>query len=458
MKENLWILTEERPKKTVISQIISKICKDNKFACEEKEISFKPIFKDGQFSFTYLVNGIKIGNFNEIFIKIVSGGSSFVDFLIYFSSDQPNPRDEPVYAIEETKTSDQESRNTGVYQRCSKFVYVNLHYPNCKKIMLYNIRTNNEHAPTETSIFGTRMLITLDVEILGKTLNPKIFNKFSSIEELIKYKDNMRAAPSGNVPILLKKFEDKITISGRLYKAGGLGHDPNIGALSVISETLRVLGWKKDIIITLHGLSQNNIGRANKFIRIANEINIKLDGLIIPSTTLPQDYWHYEVNSEKNGTILLHLLMMDVEDVSIIYENHAGCERGYFLDKDNSPIVVHKYIDNDKSKGIIHIPDLIICNHKTKEIYNYEGKTYNNRSNGINEIENFDAIEKEYLKKYYPDYKIIRGVVLYGSDAETIDNKKIIFLLSKEGKIILNVDTPEIITETVKKYITPSNL
>jgi len=452
---DLWILTEERPKKSVISQIVAKVCSDNKFICKEKEISFKPIFNGSQFSFTYLVEGININNFEKIFIKIVSGGSSFVDFLIYFSDNQPTPNDEPIYAIEETKTSDRESRNTGVYQRCSKFVYANLHYPNCKKIMLYNIRVNNEHAPTKTNIFGTRMLITLDVEIMGKTLDPKVFSKFNSIKEFIEYKDNMRSAPAGNVPILLKQFEDKITVSGRLYKAGGLSHDPNIGALSIISETLRVLGWKKNIIITLHGLSQTNIGRTNKFIRIANEINIKLEGLNIPKTTLPDDYWHYEINSEKNGTILLHLLMMDVKDMSIIYENHAGCERGYFFDKDNSPIVIHKYIENDKSRGIIHIPDLIICNHKTKEIYNYEGKTYANRINGINEIENFDAIEKEYLKKYYPDYKIIRGVVLYGSDSEILDNEKIIFLLNKEGKIILNNNTPEIIKETVKKYNSP---
>ena len=318
--------------------------------------------------------------------------------------------------------------------------------------MLYNIRVTDNKNPTETNIFGTRMLITLGVEILGKILNPQIFKKFESIEEFIQFKDNMRSAPKGNVPILIKKYEDKITVSGRLFKAGGLSHDPNIGALSIISQTLRKLGWVKEIIIILHGLSQSNIGRNNKFIQIANEINIKLDGLTIPKTSLHEEYWHYEKNSEKNGTILLHLLMMNIKDISIIYENHAGCERGYFFDKNNTPIVIHKYIENDKSKGIIHIPDLIICNHKTKEIYNYEGKTYSNRVNGINEIDNFDAVEKEYLKKYYPDYEIIRGVVLYGSNAETLDNEKIIFLLNKEGKIIFNNNTPNIIKEAVERF------
>lgn len=451
--KNLWILTEERPKKKVINQIISKVSEDFCLPIKGKEIVFKPLFNKRKFLFTYLVEGINIKSFNQIFIKIVSGKSSFVDFLIYFSDNEPLPNEDPIYVIEETKTSDEESRNTGVYQRCSKFVYVNLYYPNCKKIMLYNIRTNNNHSPTETNIFGSRMLITLGVEIMGKELDPKVFSKFNTISEFIDFKNNMRSAPAGNTPILLKQFKDKITISGRLYKSGRLSHDPNIGALSIISSVLRTLGWKKEIIIIQHGLSQNNIGRKNKFIQIANEVGIKLNNLTIPNTTLPREYWHYEINSEKNGTIFLHLLMMDIKEISIIYENHAGCERGYLFDKNGLPIVVHKYINNKKDKGIVHIPDLVICNHKEKEIYNYEGKTYGNRNNGIREIENFDAIENEYLKKYYPEYKIIRGVVLYGSDSQEIENEKIIFLLNNQGEVILNNNTPVVIRETLKKTL-----
>jgi hypothetical protein len=41
---------------------------------------------------------------------------------------------------EETKIDDQESRNTGVYQRCSKFVFIKNYYSNTKLIMLYNLK------------------------------------------------------------------------------------------------------------------------------------------------------------------------------------------------------------------------------------------------------------------------------------------------------------------------------
>lgn len=447
---NLWILTEERPKKEVIKQIISKICKDTGFKYKIDDIKFTPVFKDCRFAFIYLVEGIVINGFEKILIKTVSGSSSFLDFLIYFSNDTPNPKDEPEYAIEETKTSDIESRNTGVYQRCSKFVYVNFHYPNCKKIMLYNIRVKDSHSPTKTNIFGTRMLITLGVEILGKTLDPEVFKKFESIDELIDFKNNMRGAPTGNVPILINKFKDRITVSGRLYKTGGLKHDPNTGALTIISQTLRKLGWKEDIVITQHGLSQANVGRNNKFIKIATEIGIKLDGIAIPKSTLPTEYWHYEQVSEKIATIFLHLISEQIENVRVIYENHAGCERGYFFTKEGTPITIHKYIKNSKKNGIIKIPDLIIREDNEKEIFNLEGKRYDTRQKGIKEIERFDPIEEEYIQKYYPDYKITRGVVIYGGSSSAV-NDKILFQIDLSGNIYISQNAPQFLKQAINR-------
>ena len=111
---------------------------------------------------------------NEIFIKSISGKSSFVDFLVFHQDEIPSLSDEPIYAIEETKTDDKESRNTGVYQRCSKFVFINFYYPHVKKIMLYNLKVEHKQTkPTNTYIFGTRMLMTFNVEILGKQLDPR---------------------------------------------------------------------------------------------------------------------------------------------------------------------------------------------------------------------------------------------------------------------------------------------
>lgn len=452
-KKNLWILTEERPKKEVLKRILEKLCLDKGFSHNFSKLVIKPIIKENKFTFTYELIGFSSNGIRKVFIKSVSGNSSFVDFLLFLQTEEPTAKDNPMYAIEETKTDDSESRNTGVYQRCSKFVFVDLYYPECKKIMLYNLKVESK-SPTETNIFGTRMLLTLGVEIIGKDLEPKVYKKFDSIEELIRFKDNMRGAPKGNVPIILTKNNNKIEVSGRLWKAGSLSHDPNMGALSLIARTLRELKWKGKIIITKHGLSQSHLNMGNKFLKIANKIGIELQGLTLPKSELHEEYWHYESKSEKLGTIFLHLILEEQEGVKGIYENHAGCERGYFYTKDNKPTLIHKYIKNEKKNGKIpKIPDLIIADDKTKSILNLEGKTYENREQGIKDIKSFDCIEEEYIKPKYPDYKISRGVVLFGSKENKIKDNEVIFLLNKNGEIITSGKTPNLIKKAIKSIL-----
>lgn len=172
--DNLWLLTEERPKPSVILQIIEMYCADfNDRITVKQEIKIKPIIENGVFKYLYVIEGLKVGNAEHIFIKTVSGSSSFLDFLLFKQEKAPtegNPDDNLIMAIEETKTSDDESRNTGVYQRGSKFVYITPYYNNVKLYMLYNeeLEAREDKKPSDTSVFGTNILLTLGVTIVGK--------------------------------------------------------------------------------------------------------------------------------------------------------------------------------------------------------------------------------------------------------------------------------------------------
>lgn len=456
--KNLWILTEERPKKEVLAIIIQKFLQDQNFVGFINPLRILPILENGKFTFTYEVKGVDCNKIGKIFIKTISGNSSFTDFLIFFQNEEPTEKDTPIYAIEETKTDDKESRNTGVYQRCSKFVFLDYYYPNIKKIMLYHLQVEQKETPTETYIFGTKLLLTFGVEILGKKLDENIFTPFKSIQEIIDFKVNMRKAPAGNIPILLTKFLDKIEISGRLYKSGGLSHDPNIGALSIISTVLRKLGWKKDIVITQHGLEQKHIGSRNKFVQIANRIGIKLENLQIPLAEMNKNYWKYDRDGEKLGTIFIHLVVENFTQGYSIFENHAGSEKGYFISKEGNPIPLAKYKDRVKYKAgdkneIIHIPDLILFDFVRNEIINIEGKKYQFRHNGISELANYDFIEEHYIKKYYPKSKIIRTLVLYGSKETQIIEIEIGFLLNENGQLILGIKAPALFKEAIKNLL-----
>lgn len=349
----LWILTEEKPKRSVVMSILEKYSFEFNKSIEfdAKGVIIVPIFENDKYHFTCEVYGAIIESIENVYLKTVSGGSSFLDYLLFEQDAEPDEGDcsGMVMAFEETKTSDDESRNTGVYQRASKFAFITAYSTTVKTYMLYNdgLNARETKKPSDTSIFGTNMLLTLGVEIMGKT-NMGWFHKYESLDDMINAKNLMKRPPAGNIPILLKKYDDRIEVSGRLAKpatAGNIAHDPNIGALSLISKCLRVLGWDKRIVITNHGVTQNYINRTsgkNKFLYICKLYGMELDNIVMPkSSKLPEKYWHYERSSEKITSIILHVLAEN-KGLEEVYQNHAGCERGYFYNKNHSPITLPK--------------------------------------------------------------------------------------------------------------------
>ncbi|MDC9721970.1 MAG: hypothetical protein PSN34_04255 [Urechidicola sp.] len=456
---NLWILTEERPKKEVIETIFQKYAKDKNIAVFIDPIRIIPILNKKDFSFVYEITGFKSPKISKVYLKIISGKSSFVDYLVFETKNQPSQKDVPLYAIEETKTDDKESRNTGVYQRCSKFIYVDFFYPKVKKIMLYNLQVEQKDDPTLTYVFGTKMLKTLEVEVLGKKgINNKKFNAFKTIDELIKLKNSMPETKNG-VTVRLTKKKNAIEITAKLLNGNRLGHDPNIGMTTIIAKCLRVLGWKKDIIITQHHLpNQQSVGKTNKFIQIANKINIKLKGLKIPKAKIKSVYWYYEENGEKIGTIFLDILVEEFSKGFTIYSNHAGCERSYFLTKKGDKLVVEKYADRVKYKKgdktqIINLPDLTIVDNFEKLVINIEGEMYKNANVGIKQLNGFTSFEKYYITKHYPKYKIERTVVLYGSNDTKRPIGKISFILNSNGKILISLQAPKVFKTSFNNII-----
>lgn len=459
--KNLWLYTEERPRAEVIKQIVGKFAEDREQKVSFNKIKIIPLMKEGLFTFVYKVKGVKCDDVKDILIETVSGNSSFVDYIIFHQENKPKTSDKPIYLIEETKTDDKESRNTGVYQRCSKFVYAEFFYPKVPKIMLYSLKITQKEKPTLTYIFGTKMLLTLGVQIMGKNLDSKIFKKFKNIDELIEEKNKMPETKNG-VSVKITKKGNVIEITAKLEKSGKLTHDPNIGMTTIIASTLRVLGWKGSIIITKHGLpNQQSVGQKNKFNYIASELNIELDKLKVPKVDLPENYWKTEKDQEKLGTIFASILCEEFGDGISIYENHGGCERGYFIDVNNKIteyIVIPKYTNRQKYKDgdksfIINIPDLVIYDKKRNLIIDGEGKKYKNKKQGLKELKNLLFFEENYIRIHYPDSGIIRSLVLYGGKENKFTGKHAGLLLNANGKIILGKNSPEIFKESLDRLL-----
>jgi hypothetical protein len=451
MAKTLWILSEERPKIAAIGFVLEKFSKDQGIASFIDKLRVVPVHnKDGDFSFWYEVLGYKTPQVNRVLLKIISGNSSFVDFLVFFQEEEPREGERPLFMVEETKTDDEESRNTGVFQRCSKFVYAELHYPNMDLNMYYNLQVEQRASQTDTNIFGTRCLRSLGVKIGGKKIDKLLNTPFETLQEMIDFKTAMRRPPAGNTPIDITVVGKELHISGRLFKSGGLAHDPNIGALSLIASTARKLGWKDKIVVTKHGLSQNHVQPRNKFVRIASALNIELEGLEMPKSELEHPYWHYNITGEKLATIFIHLVVENFTNGMSIFENHAGSEKGYFVTPDKKYLALEKYVPGVEPRKSIDIPDLILLDIERKQVLNIEGKTFENMELGIRTLENYKDIERMYIKKYYPGFEIHRSVVLYGSKNEQIESIQVSFLLNQEGKMILGIKAPALFREAFK--------
>ncbi|MBX2910338.1 MAG: hypothetical protein KF706_11970 [Chitinophagales bacterium] len=303
------------------------------------------------------------------------------------------------------------------------------------------------------------MLKSLGVTILGKKgLDDKRFNAFNSIEGFIELKGKMNPTRNGQSVEIIKK-KDRIEITAKLLNGGRLAHDPNIGMTTIIAQTLRKLGWKDKIVVTKHQLpTQQSVGIKNKFIQLANRLNISLEKLSIPSTTFANDYWRYETEGEKLGTIFIHLVVENFTQGYSIFENHAGSEKGYFIPLKGEPIPLAKYKDREKYKAgdksqIVNIPDLVLVDLSNKIVIDVEGKQYQFRKNGIEELAGYDAFDELYIKKSYPKFKVTRTVVLYGSEEEAIVEIEIGFLLNKNGQLILGVKAPQLFQTAIKNLL-----
>jgi hypothetical protein len=449
--QNLWILTEERPKNSVVKTILEEYCREfgAVLSLSAAELKIKPIFTSGNFTFDYSVENASVSNIGKITIKIVSGNSSFVDYLVARSEYEPadGSIESVLMAIEETKTGDNNSRNTAIYQRASKFVFIDYYCPQVKKYMLYNeeMTPDADRIPTATNVFGTGMLLSLGVKFIGKTMGEH-FLRFASVDDMLAVKSRMRLPNHTNIPILINKIDaTTITVSGKLDKKGAyekISHDPNIGGLSCIGATLRHLDWAGRIIVKSHNISQSYIDKTrgkNKCLYLFAKIGMEMDGIVMPPTvSMPESYWKYSQSSEKVASILLHLTAQ-YGGIHGIYENHAGCERGYYLRGDGSLFALPK---KDKNGENLLLPDLVLRNDAASEIYLIEGKKIETLDVGLSEIEDYGSIENEYIKPDYSAFRISRWLTIYGGERTAVPHSKVLLYVSNGGKVIVNPIAP----------------
>ncbi|EGV07861.1 hypothetical protein HMPREF1042_1380 [Streptococcus constellatus subsp. pharyngis SK1060 = CCUG 46377] len=123
-----------------------------------------------------------------------------------------------------------------------------------------------------------------------------------------------------------------------------------------------------------------------------------------------------------------------------VYENHAGCERGYFRTKLGRLITLPK---KDRNGTNLYLPDVVLYDEPSNIILLVEGKKLSTLANGIEEIKYYDSIENEYIKPEYIGVNIIRCVSIFGGRKTGYLHDDVLIYMNLKGEIYINPNAPD---------------
>ena len=489
IKRILTIGTEESMVvKTQITMIKAFFGEDKvSFPAGEKKVSHESFLYNGEIMNT--LTNIKVEGFDEVIARGVTGTGAFIDYQFYVTEGYGDKLEDmiPIAVFEQTKTTEHESGNTSGWQRMTKLAdFVCRFGDKIPMFFIYETREDGvvEVRPSSRAAFaiyalynirvvGKKCSLPSEVSVLieewhktdGKDeeLNNRVFLAIADIINSTKEKTNAvsyRIFYNGNDPL-----GNNVAIQVKLAKGKNLAisADPGIGFSSGRFLLLMKLGFHgEEVSIIRHGLLEEKVllnshrkgGKLEGIIkRLPFKVNLADIRANFELAEVNDKYLMPNFKGEKVVSVPFEVWMTAgrPSEVSkngdvVIFSNHAGCGKTFFATPDG------KLIDTKKEKGI---PDLIIANIIHKKIYVIEAEKASNVKRGIEQLSEFTWIKDEYIKKYYPGYEILDGVITYGNLPKEEDRKDERFWLNLdyEGNVYVSDSMPEEMKETIKAAI-----
>ena len=445
LREIHWIYGEEKPNSDSIKTSIEYIYRDMELYHIFSKKEFRAVKTAAD---EYRIEGILCEAFAEIRYKIVRGETSFPDSLHFFQMQKPTSKDTPLYICEDTKNGFGESGNM-TDQRSEKFALAKATWPTGKCTYVVNTKPDGKHEPSNAHKRAMKRMRTNGHKSIVSSFDKDGFKllevgTYKTTQELCNDDKRLTITETGDIhlDIPLWKSKNPKTIS-----------DPNVGVTCSVVETLSTLDFKGTLWIKNHFLDTNMFDGKNKLSRILRhfvsdrfQIHVEGYGYIKGEKYKGENYFSFvEDTNEKVASIALEIFFESLDDWEIIFDNHAGCSKGYFY-TGNDYIAVPKQVRKIGEKRLVDLglPDLTVINHKLKKILVIEGESKNNVEKGRKQIKkqkfkNFCA----WVSKYYPDYQIECHLCVYG----TLKYKnKILYSLDKDNKEVLNWDASPVWT------------
>ena len=120
------------------------------------------------------------------------------------------------------------------------------------------------------------------------------------------------------------------------------------------------------------------------------------------------------------------------------------------------PIIHLSLPKKDNTGNNLYIPDLILYDQVNNIILLIEGKKLNTLNLGLQDIENYNSIENEFIKVYYRNTEIKRYLTIFGGNIKqfSLTNfEKVLLYISENGEIKLNRNIPNNIFYTLKNSL-----
>lgn len=417
MATTLWICTEERPKAKEIAVILDAMSVE----CDADTLKIRPT-KD-----PFIFEADNVAN-TRVLIHLVSGTSSFPDYLVYRQETKPAPHEVPAMIMESTKSNIKESGNMW-YQRLVKFVFFDAMYPGntTKKVILYNTKLAVKSSRTsKVWDIGCRLCATLNVRVVLLNNDYAIdAEPYKTFEEMEAHINSTRSRANATSNRVFKK-DGAIHIQSNLSKNGRLDHDPNKGFVVGLAAALRVVGETDPIVVVGHKLPPSAIDSHklnNKFFYgLLHVGGVSIDGFDVDWSLvrLPESYFTMKVSGEKVVSIALDMLVSNDPEcgLKVVFTNHAGCEKDYLRLND-------KTITVPKS---VQIPD--ICLEGKDCFYVLEAEQFKNAAAGVKQLDTFSKFV-QLLAKECPTKTVRRDVILYGGECP---HDASVFTIDKENR------------------------
>jgi hypothetical protein len=373
------IYTEENPQEPELVFGLSRL------GYNVKECSITPIYANGKFNGEFSV--ATMPEQVPCSVRIFKGTTSSVDYMFFKCGVRP-------LLVESTKTLNDDSRNSSVFQRMIKFLVARHYYPDADMVMFY---TSSPEFKSNTAAFGLRLFASLGVSVCSP-LGTTVGVPFESADALIESK-NAIPEKAGNASIRLARSGTVVTIRGRLDKTEGrMDYDPNVGLFASMINAMHALSPQLSFRVVEHGLDIRKIRMDNKFWFAVRGIEVTLDGFVSGDSRLPDCYYRTVTGNEKTSTILFQ----HQSGLPVIFHNHAGCQRSSLLAPDGSAYPVPKTIT---------MPDVALLDAHAKVVYIVEGKDNSKVAAAQKQLDAIGPFE-ELVLRHYPGFACRRGLCI----------------------------------------------